>query len=165
MSERLYRSRSDRMIGGVAGGMAAALRADPLIVRVAWVILALVTSGAAVLVYFVMLFVVPEEPGREARPADIGTDVHSKPTAARTSTFGAPPRPDDGARPTRASDGLENTSAPLVLGLLLILLGTWFLLRPFIPQIDFEVSWPVLALGVGLALVVLSLRPRRPEQR
>ena len=137
MPDRLYRSRSDRVIGGVAGGMAAALRADPSIVRVAWVILALVTSGAAALVYFIMLFVVPEEPGRASRPVDIGTDASTGPAAARTSTFGAEPRPDDGARPARASDGWENTNAPLVLGLLLILLGAWFLLRPFIPQIDF----------------------------
>ncbi len=46
MTDRLYRSRTDRVIGGVAGGVAEALDVDPSIVRVVWVILALVTGGS-----------------------------------------------------------------------------------------------------------------------
>ena len=41
MSERLYRSRDDRMIAGVAGGIAERLSIDPTIVRVIWAVLVL----------------------------------------------------------------------------------------------------------------------------
>ncbi|HET7026591.1 MAG TPA: PspC domain-containing protein [Candidatus Limnocylindrales bacterium] len=74
MSDRLYRSRTDRVIAGVAGGLADQLGLDPSLVRVVWVILAFVTGGLFALVYVVMMFVVPEEPPTDAAwnawPAD-----------------------------------------------------------------------------------------------
>jgi phage shock protein PspC (stress-responsive transcriptional regulator) len=166
MPDRLYRSRADRMIGGVAGGMAAALRMDPSLVRVGWVILALATSGAAIFVYFVMLFVVPEEPAGlgAASPAGHGEDSSTEPTAARSSTYGAPPV-DDGGDDLAAPRAASSTNGPLLLGLLLILVGAWFLLRPFIPQIDWQLTWPVLAVGVGVVLVAMALRPGRRGAR
>ena len=62
MNGRLYRSRDDRIIAGVAGGLADALDLDPSLVRVLWVILALFSGGAFLIVYIVMALVVPEEP-------------------------------------------------------------------------------------------------------
>lgn len=166
MPDRLYRSRADRMVGGVAGGMAASLRMDPSLVRVGWVILALATSGAAIFVYVVMLFVVPEEPVGVgvASPTRDGEDPSTQPTVARGSTFGAPPadeRRDD--VPERRAAASSN--GPLVLGLLLILVGAWSLLRPFIPPIDWQLTWPVLVVGVGVVLVALALRPGRRDAR
>jgi phage shock protein C len=63
MSEqkRLYRSRAERMIGGVCGGLATYLDIDPTIIRVVLVILTF-PFLATILAYFVMLLVVPEEP-------------------------------------------------------------------------------------------------------
>lgn len=58
---KLTRSRGDKFLGGVCGGVARYLNMDPTLVRVLWVVLSLVTSGAGLLVYLVMLFVVPEE--------------------------------------------------------------------------------------------------------
>lgn len=63
MNERLYRSVDDRVIAGVCGGLAARLALDPSLVRVAWVILALVTGIFPLLVvYVIMAAVVPEDP-------------------------------------------------------------------------------------------------------
>jgi phage shock protein C len=62
MNERLYRSRDDRVISGVAGGLAERLDLDPAIVRVAWVVLTILSGGVLLLVYIVMALVVPEEP-------------------------------------------------------------------------------------------------------
>lgn len=58
---RLYRSRSNRMIAGVAGGLGEFLGLDPTIVRLLFVF-SLFLSGVGLLVYVVMLLVVPEEP-------------------------------------------------------------------------------------------------------
>ncbi|MDO9446036.1 MAG: PspC domain-containing protein, partial [Dehalococcoidia bacterium] len=46
---RLMRSRDDEMIAGVAGGIAEYFDLDPVLVRVAFVVLALVTSGTAII--------------------------------------------------------------------------------------------------------------------
>jgi phage shock protein C len=62
MDKRLYRSRSDRMISGVCGGIADYFGIDPTIVRLATVALLFVTSGAVILIYIVMAIVVPEQP-------------------------------------------------------------------------------------------------------
>ena len=73
MADRLYRSRHDRIIGGVAGGIAENLDLDATIVRIAWVVLALV-APITPLFYFILMFVVPEEP-LPAASLDHGGDV------------------------------------------------------------------------------------------
>ena len=44
---RLYRSRDDRMLAGVAGGLAELWGADPSLVRVIWALLVVFTGGVA----------------------------------------------------------------------------------------------------------------------
>lgn len=61
MHERLYRSRDDRMLFGVAGGMADWLDIDPAIVRIVWALL-IFAAGTGVLLYIVAAIVIPEEP-------------------------------------------------------------------------------------------------------
>jgi phage shock protein C len=61
VNERLFRSRDDRMVAGVAGGLAEIWDLDPSLVRIVWAVLAIVTGGLAFLVYIVMAIVVPED--------------------------------------------------------------------------------------------------------
>lgn len=58
---RLYRSRSDRMIGGVCAGLGKYLNIDPTVVRLLFVALALF-GGPGLVIYLIMLIVVPEDP-------------------------------------------------------------------------------------------------------
>src|SRR3954470_11614233 len=113
VAEPLYRSRDDRMIAGVAGGMADALDVDPTLVRIGWVVIGLVTGGAAILLYFVLLFVIPEEP-YDARFAPgggtFGTTEHrdaaGEDTAATTtgSSFATPRWPASDTREARRAE-------------------------------------------------------------
>jgi phage shock protein C len=57
----LRRSRTDRMLGGVCGGLAASLGADAALLRVLTVALTLVTGGAAAIVYVAAWVLAPEE--------------------------------------------------------------------------------------------------------
>ncbi len=57
---RLTRSRNDRMLGGVAGGIAHTYGFDPALVRIAIVVVAAVTLGTGVLAYIVAWLVIPE---------------------------------------------------------------------------------------------------------
>lgn len=59
--KRLYRSRTDRLIGGVCGGLGAYLDIDPTVIRLLFVLLAF-AGGPGLLAYLVMLILVPEEP-------------------------------------------------------------------------------------------------------
>jgi len=64
---RLYRSRTDRMLGGVCGGLAAYLRVDPVIVRIAAVAL-VVAGGAGLFMYLAAVLLVPNEGEGGAAP-------------------------------------------------------------------------------------------------
>lgn len=59
---RLYRSRNQRMIAGVCGGLAQHFNMDPTIVRILWVIFGFASVGLALLVYVILILAVPEEP-------------------------------------------------------------------------------------------------------
>jgi phage shock protein C len=61
-SRKLYRSRTNRLIFGVCGGLGEFFGIDVTIVRLIFVIGALLGFGSFVLIYLVMFFVVPEEP-------------------------------------------------------------------------------------------------------
>jgi phage shock protein C len=60
-SKRLYRSRNEKMVAGVCGGLADYLDIDPTIIRIIWVVVTLM-GGAGLLAYLVMWIVVPLEP-------------------------------------------------------------------------------------------------------
>lgn len=61
---RITRSRQDRVIGGVCGGLGHYLRVDPVLLRIAAVALAL-SGGLGVLAYIIAWIVIPEQSGAE----------------------------------------------------------------------------------------------------
>ena len=63
MEKRLYRSRSDRMLLGVCGGLAQYFNIDPVLVRVLAVVSLFIGVGlGAVLAYLILAVIVPQEP-------------------------------------------------------------------------------------------------------
>jgi phage shock protein PspC (stress-responsive transcriptional regulator) len=173
MNRRLYRSPSDRFIAGVAGGMAESWDLDPAIVRVGWVLLTLLTGGLLLVIYVVMAIVVP------LRPADVPPGGYAPPPPGWVPPEGgAPPEgwvsPEGGApggapagppswsgyRPPRPQG--DHTGAA-VLGVLLIGLGAWLLVRDYL-DIDVGRLWPVAVIGLGAFLILLALA-RSPSTR
>ncbi|MCE7734244.1 MAG: PspC domain-containing protein [Candidatus Heimdallarchaeota archaeon] len=58
--KKLYRSRQNRMIAGVCGGLGEHFDIDPTIVRLVWIIFLL--TGAGFLAYLVAIVLIPESP-------------------------------------------------------------------------------------------------------
>lgn len=147
MTRRLYRSRTDSIIGGVAGGVAEYLDADPSIVRIVWAILAIVTAGLFVVLYIVMWIVVPEP--LEAGATPVTATAAPPPSEGRTDAAATtPPRPH-----RRGSGG-----GAMVFGVILIGLGAYFLIDEYLPQVDLNALWPIGLVLIGIALLVVSLR-------
>ena len=65
--KRLHRSRRDRVVAGVCGGLGEYFGVDPTVVRLAFVAVAL-AGGASVLAYIVLAIVLPEATGDEPAP-------------------------------------------------------------------------------------------------
>jgi phage shock protein PspC (stress-responsive transcriptional regulator) len=227
MNDRLYRSRTDRVISGVAGGLADRLALDPSLVRVLWVVLAVASGGLFAVIYFVMMIVVPEAPydlpprtpggfdpwsspaatGIRPSPAPEETNPDTDSDTARLTMPGQPGAPVAPVAPlaaqdTTAAEAASGTSpagsgtpaswlgpdgqrvdrtttphawvepaarhddrgGPLVLGLILVLIGGFFLIRQYAPDVDLGLVWPIAAVAVGALLVMLAFLPDRARR-
>ncbi len=63
--KRLYRSKQDRMLAGICGGLAEYLDADPTIVRVVTA-LAILFTGLPAIAYLVAWIIIPENPSAQS---------------------------------------------------------------------------------------------------
>jgi phage shock protein PspC (stress-responsive transcriptional regulator) len=58
--ERLYRSKNERILGGVCAGIGVYFDVDPTVVRLIWIVLSLLSLGVGVLAYIIAWIIVPE---------------------------------------------------------------------------------------------------------
>lgn len=158
MNRRLYKSPTERVISGVAGGVADYLDADPAIVRVIWALLAIITGGVFFVLYIVMWIVVPEGPMAPVAPGEgapagepVVDPVTGQPAAASSGTWSAQPV----RRVHRGSGG-----GAWVVGLILVGLGTYFLIQNYFPQIAVDRLWPIGLVITGVLLLVVAMGRR-----
>ena len=59
--KRLYRSKKDRMLGGVCAGLGEHLDIDPTVIRLIWAVVTVLSFGTGIAVYIVAWFLIPEE--------------------------------------------------------------------------------------------------------
>lgn len=59
--KKIYRSRNDKVIAGICGGLGKYLDIDPVIIRVLFIIL-LLTIGSGILIYLLAWILIPLEP-------------------------------------------------------------------------------------------------------
>jgi len=153
--DRLYRSRSDRMLFGVAGGMADWLDLDPSLVRLVWALLIL-AGGIGFVLYIVAAIVIPEEPLGGTVAAEGGVATGATTTAGATGD--APGSADWTAQrqARRAARAQRGGNGAVVFGLILVALGGWFLVNRYL-SIDSAFVVPAVLIVVGGALVLVAL--------
>ena len=59
--KRLYRSRKDKMIAGICGGIGEIYSLDPTMVRLVYALITIFSAGTAILVYILGWIIIPEE--------------------------------------------------------------------------------------------------------
>ncbi len=61
--KKIYRSKQERMLSGVCGGIATYLNVDPTIVRLIWALVSVFSAAVpGVLLYIICSIVIPDEP-------------------------------------------------------------------------------------------------------
>ncbi len=60
--KKIYLSEKNRKLGGVCAGLGEYFEIDPVVVRILFVILALVTGGIGVIAYLLMWAIIPRRP-------------------------------------------------------------------------------------------------------
>lgn len=170
MEKHLYRSRTDRMIGGVCGGLADYFGVDPTLVRVAAVLLA-VANGVGVIAYIILLVVVPEEGDKpmyaswadSKGASDVTAPAEQAPPSPESAPAPAPePAPAPVAPATPPAPVTPTQPAPrrggLTGGIILIVIGGVFLASQFVPGLDIEKLWPLILVAVGVSMLLRSGR-------
>ncbi|NNJ12644.1 PspC domain-containing protein [Chloroflexales bacterium ZM16-3] len=155
---RLMRSRDDKMIAGVAGGIGRYLNIDPVLVRLAFVLLAL--SGATLLIYPLLWIIMPEEPVGSP-PTQPGGQVF---VAEGTPTqriridpsTGAPQQPQQEIPIQNIGAGQPSGADPMsrqrLLGAVLLGVGAFIAIRLLIPGIG-SLLIPALLIAGGVWLL------------
>ena len=158
---RLYRSESDRYVSGVAGGLAEILEIDSTLVRLLWVLVALVTSGVGLFAYLIMWAIVPE---RSKLPAGSVSEPERGDAAPESADSG----PESSAATEADTAASRPSNGPVIAGVVLIVIGTLFLLDNWVP-LNFWTYvwdlvglalqfWPLFLVAAGVLLVYSRLR-------
>lgn len=128
---RLMRSETDRMVAGVCGGLATYLGVDPVLVRLAFVILFL-ASGIGLGIYAILWIVVPT-PSRVQPEIRLVDETYDDPSALKT-----------------------RFSPAATVGVLLILFGAFFLLSQIGGMPGY--IWPIILIGAGVFYLLRRTR-------
>ncbi len=126
---KLQRSKTNRVLAGICGGIGEYFNIDPTVVRIALVLLGLPYSGTIVIVYLICMFVIPEDDG-----IFYSDDYNNHNAKIRNNT-------------------------PLFLGLGLIIWGGFLLTKLLFPWFTLRLSrlwkfWPVLLILLGIYILV-----------
>lgn len=126
-SRRLTRSENDKMIAGVCGGLANYLDLDPVLIRLAFLVL-LFAGGVGLPTYLLMAFITPKESSISEDPIDF-TATHSV-----------------------AEDKLRSRNRSSFFATMLIMFGLFFLVSNM--GVDLKILLPILLIGFGIWQVI-----------
>jgi phage shock protein C len=147
MSSRIYRSRSDRMLGGVCAGLASYLNIDSVWVRLFFVLLAL-GDGIGILFYMILWVVLPNEDKQTS-----STDFKSGEVSRRLEEFG---------NEIGEAASHPHPNSVKFIGFGLVVVGIFYLLKNlnlvWLQWVNREVLLPVLLIAGGCILLYRAFK-------
>jgi phage shock protein C len=171
----VLRRGSDRIVGGVASGLAQYFGIDVLLVRIVFVILALAPPGIGIILYLVLWFLMEPPAGAPLSAtrtigdrfrtmwSELGEDFRSGfsrsegPPSGGATAPGTPPS-SPGSPPNRGwwSPGYGGRPRGFWAGVILIVLGAYFLLSNIgvLSGFRWDIFWPAVLIAIGLLILV-----------
>ncbi|MDR3610754.1 MAG: PspC domain-containing protein [Ignavibacteriaceae bacterium] len=171
MHKKLYRSARERMLGGVAAGLADYFDVDPTIVRLVFV-LSVFAGGAGLIAYIIMWIIIPQGPfvpfdmnvnvppqNQSAGAAsDTGTGEGTRGTAetgsstASNTATGTDPNSD-----YFQSMKNHHEKRGVTFGIILVVLGIFLLADSMMPGIHFHDIFPVALMVAGIVILLNAI--------
>ena len=131
--KKFYRSRTDRVIWGVCGGLGEYFGVDSNLIRTLFVVLTL-GSGVGLVAYIILALIVPESPKGQDQIKALARDLRSSAHRVAGQTLG--------------QDNFESRN---ILGLIVLSLGMLLLLKA---TFHFEINWGLVYSGI---IIILGL--------
>jgi len=148
---RLCRSDTDKVIGGVCGGLGEYLSVDPLLMRIAFVILAM-ASGIGLTLYILMWIFIPTAHADALTQKEV-TRNNVQEIQQQAKQWGKEARETLGGTPSRKVGNLM-----LIAGAVLVGLGLLSLLRNFGLLTWIGRLWPLVLIAIGAVILLDNLR-------
>jgi len=145
-AKKLYRSKTNRVIFGVCGGLGEYFETDPLIVRILFVVLSLI-NGAGIIAYLILAVVVPED-DKEKKVKKNGNTVEE--VQEKTQEL---------AEELKSGNWLKSTKN--IFGLIIVLIGLNVLFEqvfqysPF-AWINWGIVWGLIIILIGSRIILGS---------
>lgn len=152
--KHLYRSTSNKVFGGVAGGLGDYFAVDPVIIRILFVILVF-AGGASILIYPLLWIAIPAEP---IKPFSFQQNA-----GTFTEDAASEGNPVNTTPPPFAVDEPKKSNGPLIAGSILVVVGLLFLIDKLLPNVNFGDLWPALLIIVGGVLIFTSMNRKNNE--
>jgi len=154
MTKKLFRSTTDKMIGGVAGGLAEYFDIDTTLIRVLFIVVVFL-GGGGIIAYIILWIVVPEKPYELPNTPSAQTS----PEDESSSGFSSDENKSDSFSVNNGSiaEPVARTSnKQLWIAIVLIVIGGLLLVDNMFPRFDFDSYWPVILIAIGIGLLLKS---------
>lgn len=114
--KRLYKSRKDKIVDGVCGGIADYFDTDPVLVRIIFVLFTFV-GGSGIIAYIVGMIIMPPKPAGEGEVEKVAKKVKDAAKSVKSSV--------------QSARTVSSSSGSLFIGIILIIIGGIFLMDNF----------------------------------
>lgn len=159
MEKRLYRSRTDRMLCGVCGGLAKYFDIDPTIMRLIFVI-SIFLGGSGILAYIILAIVVPVEGSTSAEPKETMKEnvEEMKKTAEELgrefrATF-------EEKKEEKSEEVRVSHRRRAFFGIIVLIVGVLLLLASFdlFWWLKWSYLWPVIIIAIAILILIGARR-------
>lgn len=147
---KLYRSRRDRIVAGVCGGIGEYFNIDPVIIRLLFLLLIL-QVGSGLLIYIILAIIIPAAPGRERE----GEEIPSRGEKIREFAHGLGQRVYDFTRDVRDNKSWFSDRRNTI-GSIFLLIGLSILFSQMFPEYWrwWATLWPALLVALGFYIIL-----------
>ncbi len=152
MAKKLYRSTTDKMLGGVAGGLAEYFDIDSTLVRVLFIVVVFL-GGGGIIAYIILWIVVPQKPYElpkyqfEQSPPESGSGSDFSSAENKSDSFNV-------SNGSIAGSMVRSGNKQIWVAIVLMVIGGLLLLDNIFPRFDFDHYWPVILIGIGVGLLL-----------
>lgn len=148
--KKLYKSRDDKYIGGVCGGIGEYFEIDSTIIRLATILLSFATSGVLILIYILLCFLIPYEP-----ITPYNTNEKQSANSSYNQNYQTK-KDNDYETPVKENKRQYN------LGIFLVIIGVVLFLSKILPQFISRFIVPIGFLVAGI-LLITSAAPKKKK--
>lgn len=149
MTKRLYRSKRNRMISGVCGGLSEYLRIDPTLIRIAWILFG--AFGAGIIAYIVAAIIIPDQKDEFGSSFTDNSSMGTDNDVFERDTSWDNVKGND-------TEYYDPDKSKLIIGIGLIIFGVMFLARQFFHWFDMRLFWPVAFILIGFLIIYKGRR-------